>query len=88
MVRNDYINPNGPRAIRETAICIKNNLNFLPASLPTVNVTNTVGIKIMLPESPLLTFFLSIPPQKTVRYRDQSRCNDIAEFSCQHLSPW
>ena len=30
IIRNDFIDPNSPRAIRGIAIYIKNNLNYLP----------------------------------------------------------
>ena len=52
IIRNDFINPNSPRAIRGTAICIKNNLNFIPVSPPAFNVVDAIGIKIILPGSP------------------------------------
>ena len=58
IIRNYCINPNGSRTIRYTAICIKSNVNFLPAYSLTLNVVNAVEIKIILPSCPrpLLTF--------------------------------
>ena len=57
IIRNDFINPNSPMAIRGTAICIKSNLNFIPVSTPALNVVNAIGIKIILPGTPPLNFF-------------------------------
>ena len=62
IICNDFINPNSLRTIRGTAICIKNNLNFLPVSLLALNVVHAVGIKIVLSGFlPLLALtFLSV----------------------------
>ena len=60
IIKNDFINSSSPRAIRGTAICIKNKLNFIPVSLPALNVVDAVRVKIILSGTPPLEFFLSV----------------------------
>lgn len=64
MIRTDHTNAAGTRAIRGTAIYVKNHLNYINITTPIQNCVDATGISLLIPGEPQLIFFsVYLPPK-------------------------